>query len=76
MPYTLYSTFGLRRYPEAMEHDATAQQEGTFDPAVGMVVTEAGKARARAQLREAHAEIDWEKRDQLRARLGLAPTSR
>jgi hypothetical protein len=43
--------------------------------ATGITVTEQGKARARAQLAEAAARRDPQRRAALRERLGLPPTS-
>jgi hypothetical protein len=43
--------------------------------AVGITVTEAGKARARARLNEAAARRDPERRAALRARLGMPPAA-
>jgi hypothetical protein len=43
--------------------------------AVGITVTEQGKARARAKLAEAAARRDPQRRAALRERLGLPPAS-
>jgi hypothetical protein len=44
---------------------------GAYDPSLGMVITEAGKARARAKLDAAAARFDPQARAELRTRLGL-----
>ena len=44
---------------------------GVYDPSLGMVITEAGKGRARAKLDAAAARFDPQARAELRARLGL-----
>jgi hypothetical protein len=44
---------------------------GAYDPSLGMVITEAGKARARAKLDDAAARFDPQARAELRVRLGL-----
>ncbi|GAA0529030.1 hypothetical protein GCM10010172_07080 [Paractinoplanes ferrugineus] len=41
-----------------MDHDASVQEDGTFDPLVGAVVTSAGKARWRDRLKDARAGRD------------------
>jgi hypothetical protein len=41
-----------------MEQETGTQQDGVYDPSVGMVVTESGKAHWRRRLAEGRAEAD------------------
>jgi hypothetical protein len=67
---------GLKRYPEGMEQDTSTHQDGVFDPAVGMVVTESGKARWRERLQAKRAQLTPEKLAAMREQLGFTtPTA-
>jgi len=55
--------------------DAAEQDAATMLAAVGIEVTEEGKARARARLAEAAARHTPELRAALRAQVGLPPAS-
>jgi hypothetical protein len=58
-----------------MEQDASVQAEGTFDPSLGMVITEAGKQRMRQRLAERRASRDVDAIRALRDRLRLGPAA-
>jgi hypothetical protein len=67
----------LNRYPCSMTqsgHNAS-EDTTTMFAAVGITVTEEGKARARAKLAEADARRTPERQAALRAQVGLPPAS-
>lgn len=64
-----------RHYPGGMEPNVSTEQDGVYDPHVGMVVTAAGKRRWRERLDEADANRDHAAREALKQRLGLHPKS-
>ncbi|SDT29107.1 hypothetical protein [Actinoplanes derwentensis] len=58
---------------EGLEQDTSTRHDGVFDPSVGMVVTESGKARWRERLQRQRELLTPENRAAMRAQVGFAP---
>lgn len=58
-----------------MEQDTSTRDDGVFDPSVGMVVTESGKAAWRERLRRHREALTPEKLAVMREQLGFTAPS-
>jgi hypothetical protein len=58
-----------------MDSETTTPEGSYFDASLGMVVTEAGKAKWRARLAEARGQRDTAANASLRAKLRLGPAA-
>jgi hypothetical protein len=56
-----------------MEQDTSTRDDGVYDPSVGMVVTESGKAAWRERLRRHREALTPEKLAAVRAQVGFVP---
>jgi hypothetical protein len=63
----------VTHYSQGMEQDTSTRDDGAFDPSVGMVVTESGKARWRERLRVQRDRLTPEKLAAVRAQVGFTP---